>query len=165
MQQIFHLETPIGWLKMEGSELGIRRVKRVENSGGPNPILPENHPVSACFQQLSDYFAGKRQSFDLLFDWSGEADFNQKVWIELLKIPFGKTVSYSDIAEKIGSPKAVRAVGLANRNNPIAIIIPCHRVIGKSGNLHGYFYGLDVKMQLLRHENPLKFAEQGALFA
>lgn len=162
---IAHLETPIGWLRIEGSELGIRRVNRVEKSGGPNPVLPENHPVSICFQQLSDYFGGKRQLFDLPFDWSGEADFNQKVWLELLKIPFGKTASYSDIAEKIGSPKAVRAVGLANRNNPIAIIVPCHRVIGKSGHLHGYFYGLDVKLQLLRHENPVKFAEQGALFS
>ena len=164
MNQTTFLETPIGWLEITGSELGIQRVRRVEKQGDEIAILTENHPISACKQQLSDYFAGKRQSFDLPFDWSGEADFNQKVWAELLKIPFGKTVSYSDIAERIGSPKAVRAVGLANRNNRIAIIVPCHRVIGKSGDLHGYFYGLETKMQLLRLENPVRFAEQTALF-
>ena len=72
----------------------------------------------------------------------------------MLKIPFGSTASYSEMAARAGSPKAVRAVGMANRTNPFAIIVPCHRVIARSGALHGYFYGLDVKEQLLCHENP-----------
>ncbi len=75
---------------------------------------------------------------------SGAPDFQQQVWAKLIKIPYGKTASYSDIAERIGNPTAVRAVGLANRNNPIAIVVPCHRVIGKAGELRGYFYGLDT---------------------
>jgi methylated-DNA-[protein]-cysteine S-methyltransferase len=97
-------------------------------------------------------------------DWDGAAYFNRADWGELVKIPNGRTTSYSAIAEKIGNPTAVRAVGLANRNNPIAIIVPCHRVIAKSGDLHGYFYGLDMKRRLLELENPMSFARQGSLF-
>jgi methylated-DNA-[protein]-cysteine S-methyltransferase len=97
-------------------------------------------------------------------DWGGAPEFHRQVWVELLKIPFGKTSTYSAIAEQLNNPAAVRAVGMANRSNPIAIIVPCHRVIGKAGELRGYFYGLDTKMMLLRHENPQRFAEQGALF-
>jgi methylated-DNA-[protein]-cysteine S-methyltransferase len=82
----------------------------------------------------------------------------------LLKVPYGHTTSYSAIANAIGQPAAVRAVGMANRNNPIAIIVPCHRVIAKTGHLQGYFYGLDVKRQLLELENPMSFARQETLF-
>jgi methylated-DNA-[protein]-cysteine S-methyltransferase len=117
-----------------------------------------------CCHQIKAYFEGKRTVFNLKIDLSGASDFHQRVWLELLKIPFGKTASYADIAERIGNPRAVRAVGMANRKNPIAIVIPCHRVIGKSGELRGYFYGIDIKYQLLQHENPVRFAEQGALF-
>lgn len=166
-----YLATPIGRMEISGSELGLRRVQlRAESPEGAsdlpesNASLPENHPVSACARQLAEYFAGERQAFDLKLDWSGAPDFNRQVWGELLKIPFGKTTYYSAIAEQLGNPDAVRAVGMANRNNPIAIIVPCHRVIGKGGELRGYFYGLDTKMLLLRHENPIRFAEQGALF-
>jgi methylated-DNA-[protein]-cysteine S-methyltransferase len=81
-----------------------------------------------------------------------------------LKIPYGHTTTYQAIAENLGDKKAVRAVGQANRHNPIAIIVPCHRCIAKSGELQGYFYGLDMKRQLLELENPLSFARQGSLF-
>lgn len=159
------LPTPIGLFKITGSLLGVRRVNLAEKQNEVEfSDLPDDHPVVQCCLQMEEYFKGKRKVFDLKLDWSGETDFNQQVWAELLKIPFGKTASYSDIAERIGNPTAVRAVGLANRNNPIAIVVPCHRVIGKAGELRGYFYGLDTKMQLLRHENPVRFAEQGSLF-
>ena len=160
-----YLPTPIGLFKITGSELGVRRVNLAEKQNEVEfSDLPADHPVSRCCQQMEEYFKGKRKDFDLKLDWSGAPDFQQQVWAELIKIPFGKTASYSDIAERIGNPSAVRAVGLANRNNPIAIVVPCHRVIGKAGELRGYFYGLDTKMQLLRLENPVRFAEQGVLF-
>ena len=165
MYESAFLPTPIGLFEIIGSELGVRSVKPAEKQ---NEIvlsdLPAEHPLKSCIRQLEEYFQGKREVFDLKLDWSGETDFNQQVWSALLQIPFGRTASYSDIAERIGNPTAVRAVGLANRNNPIAIVVPCHRVIGKAGELRGYFYGLDTKMLLLRHENPVRFAEQGSLF-
>lgn len=159
-----YLSTPVGWFEITGSELGVRTVHFCEQAGDSSAGLAEEHPVAMCRKQLEEYFAGKRQEFDLKMDWGGATDFHRQVWAELLKIPFGKTASYSDIAERVGNPSAVRAVGLANRSNPIAIVVPCHRVIGKAGELRGYFYGLDTKMQLLRHENPVRFAEQGELF-
>ena len=165
------IPTPIGHMEITGSELGVRTAKRcevqesaAESKGKEASEMLENHPVAECARQIAEYFAGARTAFDLKLDWSGAPDFQRQVWAELVKIPFGKTASYSDIAERIGNPAAVRAVGMANRSNPIAIIVPCHRVIGKAGELRGYFYGLDTKMLLLRHENPVRFAEQGELF-
>lgn len=164
MYQSVFVESFIGPFKITGSELGVRTVHKVEAMEAFEEIADPEHPVAQCRQQLAEYFQGKRQQFDLKLDWSGAPEFQKQVWAELLKIPFGKTASYSDIAERVHNPTAVRAVGLANRNNPVAIIVPCHRVIGKAGELRGYFYGLDTKMLLLRHENPVRFAEQGALF-
>jgi methylated-DNA-[protein]-cysteine S-methyltransferase len=165
MEITAYFESPIGLLEIKGSELGVRNVNKV---AFPNPqkivAIPFRHPIGECLQQLSEYFEGNRTKFDLKLDFGDATDFYKSVWQELLKIPFGQTCAYSDIAERLKNPKAVRAVGLANRSNPIAIIVPCHRVIGKSGDLTGYFYGLDIKTQLLRHENPERFAEQTTLF-
>jgi len=165
------IPTPIGHMEISGSELGVRTAQICDgretsaDSGAKTVIeMLENHPVAVCARQIAEYFACARQDFDLKLDWSGATYFHQKVWAELIKIPFGRTASYSEIAEQVGNPAAVRAVGMANRSNPIAIVVPCHRVIGKSGDLTGYFYGLDTKMLLLRHENPQRFAEQGELF-
>ncbi|HAD13652.1 MAG TPA: cysteine methyltransferase [Saprospirales bacterium] len=165
------IPTPIGRMEIAGSELGIQSVKLCQNQKQPveigvqdDAVLLAEHPVAACARQLTEYFAGAREVFDLKLDWGGAPEFHRQVWGELLKIPFGKTTTYSAIAEQLNNPAAVRAVGMANRSNPIAIIVPCHRVIGKAGELRGYFYGLDTKMMLLRHENPQRFAEQGALF-
>lgn len=165
------IPTPIGRMEITGSELGVRtaqccegRVTSSDSSAQEVLEMLENHPVADCARQLAEYFAGRRHDFELKLDWSGSPEFHRKVWAELLKIPFGKTTSYSAIAESLGNPAAMRAVGMANRSNPIAIVVPCHRVIGKAGELRGYFYGLDTKMLLLRHENPMRFAEQGALF-
>lgn len=102
-------------------------------------------------QQLEEYFSGTRKSFDIKLAPAGTA-FQQSVWQALQKIPYGRTASYKDIAEKIHNSKAFRAVGMANNKNPIAIIIPCHRVIGSNGRLVGYAGGLDLKQQLLELE-------------
>ena len=158
-----YFSSPIGFFEISGSEFGVRSVKRVKEWGTPDE-LPGDHPVQICMRELEEYFAGKRRVFEVKLDWSGAPEFQQQVWKELVNIPYGETVAYSDIANRIGQPKAVRAVGLANRNNPIAIIVPCHRVIGKAGELRGYYLGLDTKMTLLRHENPVRYAEQGSLF-
>lgn len=105
--------------------------------------------------QLDEYFAGARKEFTIPLHTQGTA-FQQKVWDALLTIEYGKTCSYEDIAHKVGSPKACRAVGMANNRNSIAILIPCHRVIGKSGSLVGYGGGLDIKVALLKLEQRYK---------
>lgn len=157
-----YLKTKIGWFEISGSEQGITRVKMVEEPGEELPDLPLH--VLECKKQLADYFERKRSNFDVPLDFGTATDFHKNVWQALLEIPYGQTAHYSAIADKLGDVNKVRAVGQANRNNPIAIIVPCHRVIAKNGDLHGYFYGLDIKRKLLEIENPMSFAEQGTLF-
>ncbi|HMQ49576.1 MAG TPA: methylated-DNA--[protein]-cysteine S-methyltransferase [Saprospiraceae bacterium] len=161
MESAYYL-SPFGCFEIKGSWLGIRSVKMVSTS--PCPVGPIPDALKNCMIQLDEYFKGERANFDLQLDFSGAPDFNQAVWQALLEVPFGHTTTYSQIADKIGHPTAVRAVGLANRNNPIAIIVPCHRCIAKNGELQGYFYGLDMKRRLLELENPMSFARQGSLF-
>lgn len=145
--------SPVGVLKLVASDGGLAAIlwenddpKRVRLS----PLAEDNaHPVLIdTARQLDDYFAGKRKMFTLSFDFYG-TDFQKKVWLALLTIPFGETRSYAQIATQIGLPKAVRAVGAANGKNPVSIIAPCHRVIGSNGKLTGFAGGLDVKAQLL----------------
>jgi len=115
----------------------------------PNGYTKQETPlIKKAARQFSEYFDGKRKSFDLPLSLQG-TDFQKKVWKALKNIPYGKTISYGEIAAKIGNPKACRAVGLANNRNPISIIIPCHRVIGHNGSLTGYGGGLELKQQLL----------------
>lgn len=156
------LETPIGWFEIKGNATGISSVKMTAAPEEESPDLPA--PLLACKRQLSEYFDRKRQKFDLSLDFGNATTFHKAVWQELLNIPYGQTVNYSWIAEKLGDVNKVRAVGQANRSNPIAIIVPCHRVIAKNGDLQGYFYGLAVKRKLLEIENPMSFATQGSLF-
>lgn len=163
MLQSTKVNSLFGCFELKGSELGLQSVKRISEDPCPNVSEPPSELAEAA-RQLSEYFAGKRQEFVLPIDWRQATDFNKQVWQELLKIPYGHTTTYSAIAEKLNNPTAVRAVGLANKNNPIAIIVPCHRVIAKSGHLQGYFYGLDMKRALLELENPGSFARQGSLF-
>lgn len=106
-------------------------------------------------QQLKEYLAGNRKQFDLPLDLQGTA-FQRKVWQELLNIPYGTTRTYKEIAERIGIPKAARAVGMANHNNPIPIFVPCHRVIGANGKLVGYAYGVEMKKKLLELERNVE---------
>lgn len=114
--------------------------------------------------QLEEYLEGRIKNFELPLDLYGGSIFHQKVWKELLEIPYGSTVSYLDIAKKLGNPSATRAVGMANGKNPIAIVVPCHRVIGSNGSLVGYAHGTDVKRKLLALENPKEYALNGTLF-
>jgi methylated-DNA-[protein]-cysteine S-methyltransferase len=115
--------------------------------------------VKACgtvIQQLHEYFSRDRRHFELGLEPKG-SPFQRRVWDELLKIPYGITISYKELASRIGNPKAVRAVGRANAANPIAIIIPCHRIIGSDQALTGYGGGLAIKQALLSHEGALLF--------
>ena len=113
-----------------------------QNKSMPSPLQRE------VDKQMKEYFEGERKEFDLPLRPEG-TDFQKKVWNALLEIPFGETRSYQDIANAVGSPKACRAVGMANHQNPIIIVIPCHRVIGKNGKLVGYGGGLSMKEKLL----------------
>ena len=112
--------------------------------------------LESAAKQLTEYFEGRRKVFDLPLDFDGLTDFMKSAYLELLKIPYGETVSYKYIAEKINRPKAYRAVGLANNKNPLPIIIPCHRVIGSDGKLVGYAGGIDLKIKLLELEKSNK---------
>ena len=107
-------------------------------------------------QQLSEYFAGKRQAFDLPLALHG-TEFQLAVWNELLRVPYGETITYGELARRIGRPSAIRAVGAANGANPIPVIVPCHRVIGSNGTLTGYGGGIERKQWLLAHEGRRLF--------
>lgn len=125
--------------------------------GEPDPRGRGAEPFKAAAEQLDAYFAGELTAFDLPLAPRG-SEFQQRVWAALQEIPYGETESYGDLAERIGSPGAARAVGLANGKNPIGIVIPCHRVVGSDGSLTGYGGGLDRKRQLL----DLELAVSGA---
>ncbi len=155
-----HIETPIGGIAIQGSKTGVSAIQF--SAAPPMEKQPDTPPVflQDCARQLEEYFAKKRTAFDLPLDLQG-TDFQKKVWSELLKIPYGKTVSYLDIALAIGDKNATRAVGMANNKNPIAIVVPCHRVIGKNGSMVGYASGVNRKKQLLDLEQPFV---QGSLF-
>lgn len=121
----------------------------------PNYDKNETPLIKKTFLELEEYFNGQRKTFDLPLKLEG-TDFQKKVWKELIKIPYGKTISYKELATSIGNEKACRAVGMANNKNKIMIVIPCHRVIGSNGDLTGYAGGLNIKQQLLELEakNP-----------
>lgn len=142
------MNTPAGILLIQASTQGVTQVDFIETDQAE---LHPNELTTRCKQQLQEYFAGKRQSFDLPLDQQGTT-FQKSVWNELTKIPFGQAVSYRDIADMVNNRKAVRAVGAANGKNPIAIIVPCHRVIGADRTLTGYAGGLQRKAWLLEHE-------------
>ncbi|MEN8694662.1 MAG: methylated-DNA--[protein]-cysteine S-methyltransferase [Akkermansiaceae bacterium] len=150
------MDSPVGRLVMLTSKKGISGVyfgHRIEKSTLP-PESSKNLILKKAARQLEEFFAKKRESFDLPLEAKGSA-FQRSIWRELSKIPFGQTRSYGDLADAIGNPKAVRAVGLANGANPISIIVPCHRVIGKNGALVGFGGGLEIKTKLLKHEGLL----------
>jgi len=161
-QQAWYI-SPIGWLEITANNNSLTRIKKVTR-----PKKVKNEHLSSILLdtigQLEEYFLGVRKGFDLRLDFGDATPFYKDVWMELLNIPYGKTVSYSHIAHQLDNPKSVRAVGQAAGANPIAIIVPCHRLIGKKGDLTGYFYGLDIKRELLRLENPKSFGMQGELF-
>lgn len=147
------LETPLGNAILEGDDQGISRLVLTEDvpktTGNPPSELQE------AVEQLEEYFSGKRKKFTLKVNPQGTI-FQKKVWQALQEIPYGKTLSYLDLAKDLGDPLAIRAVASANGRNPLWIIIPCHRVIGSDGSLTGYAGGLWRKKWLLEHEQPVK---------
>ena len=152
-----YMDSPVGLLEVRCTEGGLRSMNFVdERQFDESP----NVHTQLTINQLIEYFEGKRKDFELPFDLEG-TDFQKRVWAELLKIPFGKTRSYMEQAKALGDVKAIRAVGTANGQNKIAIIIPCHRVIGSDGSLTGFAGGLHRKKWLLEFETP---PTQGTLF-
>lgn len=151
------IDSPIGRLRLVASDKGLAGILwEVERPERVN-LVPQTKDKNQKFlleteRQLKEYFSGKRTQFDLPLDFRGTA-FQKTVWEYLVKIPFGETRTYGQIAKDLGNPNAVRAVGAANRRNPIAIIAPCHRVIGADGTLTGFAGGLNTKAYLLTLEN------------
>jgi methylated-DNA-[protein]-cysteine S-methyltransferase len=160
MIYVCHMESPVGRLRLESEGEAIvgiyfpdHRVPRHRQQ--PEDAQAEEHsqvPVLLdATRQLQEYFGGWRQQFDLPLAPQG-TDFQKQVWDELRQIPFGQSISYGELARRIGNEKAVRAVGLANGRNPISLVVPCHRVIGANGSLTGYGGGLERKAFLLKLE-------------
>lgn len=151
--QISVMETAVGWLTLVGSERGLREIR----FGAERGAARRAGATEEVERQLREYFGGKRRTFDLKLDWHGTR-FQQEVWRALLRIPYGKTVSYADIAAAVKRPRAFRAVGGANRQNPWPIVVPCHRVIGSDGSLTGYAgrSGLGIKAKLLGLEQGVR---------
>lgn len=152
MKKIFFYDTTIGKLGIAEENGAITDVYFSGEVVASDVILEESILLKEANRQLQEYFAGKRKVFDLPLAQQGTT-FQQKVWQALTEIPFGETRSYGHIAERIGQPKASRAVGGANNKNPLPIFIPCHRVIGADGKLVGYAGGLEIKKILLHVEN------------
>jgi methylated-DNA-[protein]-cysteine S-methyltransferase len=151
-------DSPIGRLLLAGGPAGLERIVFPREGGpaGPAPGWEEDAPAFArVVQELEEYFAGRRERFELPLAFGGTG-FQREVWKALLAIPYGETVSYTQLAERIGRPRAVRAVGAANGANPIPIIVPCHRVIGRDGSLTGFGGGLPLKRRLLELESRQK---------
>jgi methylated-DNA-[protein]-cysteine S-methyltransferase len=146
------LDSPIGELLLVGDEDGA--LHRLDMREGRRPVALDGRwerrddPFAGVRTQLSEYFDGRRREFDVKLAMAGNA-FEKRVWQELCEIPFGETISYGQLARRIGAPEAPRAVGLANGRNPVAVIVPCHRVIGANGSLTGYGGGLERKRLLL----------------
>jgi methylated-DNA-[protein]-cysteine S-methyltransferase len=148
------IESPIGPLTLVALDGVLTNVSMHEQRHG-SPLLDAAIRDDAWFKDVADqldaYFAGELTSFDLEMNMLG-TPFQQKVWSRLCEIPYGETISYGELARRVGNPRASRAVGLANGRNPVALIVPCHRVIGADGSLTGYGGGLERKTWLLDHE-------------
>jgi methylated-DNA-[protein]-cysteine S-methyltransferase len=148
-------ESPVGPLLLAGDSFALRQVSFSSSkcSAPPRPDWKlDKEPFAEVIRQLQAYFRGELKQFKLPLAMEG-TEFQLRVWNALRTIPYGETISYAQLAERIGNPKAVRAVGLANGNNPIPIIVPCHRVIGSDGSLTGFGGGLSTKKKLLDLEN------------
>lgn len=142
-----HVDTPIGRLGLVASERGLARVLwDGERGAGGDPAV-----LAVAAAQLSEYFAGMRQEFDLPLDLDGTA-FQRRAWTALAKIPYGETRSYGEQARRLGVPRAARAIGAANGANPLPIVLPCHRLVGADGSLTGFGDGLETKRWLLEFE-------------
>jgi methylated-DNA-[protein]-cysteine S-methyltransferase len=144
------IESPIGYLTLAGSGSALTNLRMVDQTYEPDRAdwSPDPRAFDDAVEQLSAYFAGELTAFDIRLELHG-TEFQRRVWKALLTIPYGETRSYGEIADQIGAPGSARAVGWANGHNPIAIVVPCHRVIGANGSLTGFGGGLDRKRTLL----------------
>ena len=149
------IRTQIGNIEIEEKEGNIVRIGFTEEANPADEKNVTSPILREAIQQLQEYFAGQRKEFDLPIKMQG-TEFQKKVWQALQEIPYGEVSSYGKLAEKIGNSKACRAVGMANHRNPIAIVVPCHRVIGSNGKVVGYAGGLDKKEWLLEMEKKYK---------
>jgi len=147
------VKSPLGFIKITGDINGISAIIILNSEEKTSDNIPEH--LKDCVKQLREYFEEKRSVFNLKLNPEGTT-FQKKVWKHLKQIPFGKTISYLELSKQLGDTKAIRAVANANGKNPIAIIIPCHRVIGSDGSLTGYAGGLHRKQWLLNHESLYK---------
>jgi methylated-DNA-[protein]-cysteine S-methyltransferase len=160
------LDSPLGQMFVQGDGQFVTGLYMPPHRGwrGPDASWQQSDkPFNMVREQLAEYFAGSRQQFDVPLKLAG-TPFQQRVWQELVRIPFGATISYGQLAQRVGQPTASRAVGRANGCNPISIIVPCHRVIGADGKLAGYGGGIDKKQWLLAWERRGAGAEPRSLF-
>ena len=147
-------DSPIGTMLLEMDQEGIRTLEFLDGHKSFD-ATPLSKGTEEAITQMKDYFEGKRTEFNVPLAPNG-TEFQKKVWAELQKIPYGKTISYQELANRLGDPLVIRAAASANGKNPIAVIIPCHRVIGSDGSLTGYAGGLHRKKWLVEHEQPIK---------
>ena len=154
MDGIAYYPSPVGDLVIHSRQGKITTLNFLKSEKSDTYLTPV---IEQCISELEEYFFQGRKFFNVEIELTGSA-FQNNVWNELLTIPYGKTISYLELAIRIGDINSIRAVGLANGQNPIAIIVPCHRVIGKNGDLVGYGGGVDKKVWLLQHEGA--FSEQ-----
>lgn len=148
------MDTPLGELTLASTKHGLASIffgRQVPRNAGLDVSANRTY-----IRQIEEYFQARRTGFDFPLDWEG-TDFQVAVWRELLRIPYGQTCTYGDIAKKLGRPRAARAVGMANHDNRIPIVVPCHRVVGHDGSLTGYAGGLHIKQQLLNLETRKLF--------
>ncbi len=161
-----YINSPVGRILLQGDGHSLTGLFLTNHKGWPglDPRWTESDSsFTAARAQLTEYFAGQRQRFDLPLKLAG-TPFQEDVWRELVKIPFGTTITYAELAQRVGNPPAQRAVGNANGRNPISIIVPCHRVIGADGKLTGYGGGIDNKKWLLAWEREVLATGKGCLF-
>jgi len=159
MTRFKRFTTPLGPVLATANDRGINgiyfvgqryeiEIEREWREEGDDPVLTE------CARQLGEYFEGKRREFDLPLDSAG-SDFQQRVWREIARIPFGKTISYAELARRAGAAGSARAAGAATGHNPLSVVVPCHRVVGSDGSLTGYAGGIERKTRLLEIEGAL----------
>ncbi len=157
----FGFDSPLGPINIRRSDTHITAIEFSDKHIGANFA---HFPLELwCEKELNEYFAGERHEFTFPFQQSG-TEFQQRVWEELTRIPFGQTISYMQLATRLGDPKCIRAAGTANGKNNLAIVVPCHRVIGSDGSLVGYTGGIEKKEWLLRNEKSLPGMLQTSLF-
>lgn len=149
-----YFDSEFGDWRIEATEIGVSSLKFVDKNwirGDENPSKITKQASS----ELDQYFRKTLSQFNVALDIQGGTEFQRQIWTKLSDIKYGTTTSYQRLADEIGNPKSVRAVGAANGSNPIAIILPCHRVVGSDGSLTGYAYGVELKRQLLLHEEAI----------